>query len=136
MDEKNEYGIDPTAYRIMIVDDIPVNTRLLEKILEHERFQLFVFNNSAQALESIHDVNPNVILLDVMMPGVDGLSFLTRVREMSEFDNTRIVMVSAVSEAEEVQKATNLGANDYLTKPINLKRVISTVYNQIKQIKQ
>ena len=134
MADINEYGVDPSQYKILILDDIPVNTRLLEKILEREGFQLNIFNNSSLALESIHDINPDLMLLDIMMPGIDGLTFLTRVREMHEFDATRIIMISAVSEADEIQKANQLGANDYVTKPINPKRLVSAVYNQIKQI--
>ena len=127
-------NIDASAYKVMILDDIPVNTRLLEKILERENFQLSVFNNSSAALEALDEVNPDVLLLDIMMPGVDGLTFLEHLRADHAFDNVRVVMVSAVSETEEINKATQLGANDFVTKPINSKRLVSCIYNQIKQI--
>ena len=136
MDDFNTYGIDATACKVMILDDIPVNTRLLEKILETQKFQLSIFNNSTLALESLPQVRPDVILLDIMMPGIDGLTFLTRVREKPEYDSTRIIMISAVSESEEIIKAGKLGANDYITKPINPKRVVECIYNQLNQIKK
>lgn len=128
----NEF--DASKYTVMIVDDIPVNTRLLEKILEREHFQLSIFNNSTQAMEALAEVNPDVLLLDIMMPGLDGLAFLQRLRANSDFDHTRVIMVTAVSESDEVAKANTLGANDYITKPINSKRLISCIVNQIQQI--
>lgn len=136
MDINVNTGIDASAYKVMILDDIPVNTRLLEKILEREGFQLSIFNNSTIALDSIYDVNPDVILLDIMMPGIDGLTFLQRIRENHDYDKCRIIMISAVSESEEILKASQLGANDYITKPINPKRLVASVFNQIRQIKK
>lgn len=127
-------GIDAQNYTIMIVDDIPVNTRLLEKILEKEKFQIKVFNNSTHALEAMPEVNPDILLLDIMMPGLDGISFLQRVRANSKYDHTRIIMVTAVNEADEIVKANAAGANDYITKPINSNRLLSCVFNQIEQI--
>ncbi len=126
--------IDPSNYTVMIVDDIPVNTRLLEKILEKENFKLKIFNNSIQAFEALPDVNPDVLLLDIMMPGLDGLGFLQKMRADAAFDHTRVIMVTAVSESDEITKANALGANDYVTKPINSKRLIGCIFNQIRQI--
>lgn len=126
--------IDGSKYKIMIVDDIPINTRLLEKILEKANFQLSIFNNSQIALDSVQTINPDIILLDVMMPGIDGITFLTRLRSDSANDHIRVIMVSAVSEAEEILKTGSLGANDYITKPINSKSLTNSVANQIRAI--
>ena len=93
------------------------------------------YNNSQLALDSVKSVNPDIILLDVMMPGVDGFSFLSAIREDHSMDHIKIIMVSAVSESEEIQKAGSIGANDYLTKPINAKRLYSCIANQIGKIK-
>ena len=134
MDYEALHGIDGSRYKIMVVDDIPINTRLLEKILEKANFQLSIFNNSQQALDNLAEVNPDIILLDVMMPGIDGITFLTRVREDHNFDHIRIIMVSAVSEAEEILRTGSLGANDYITKPINSKSLTYSIANQIKII--
>lgn len=127
-------GIDTSVYKIMIVDDIPVNTRLLEKILSQAPFQLSIYNNSKYALDSLPEENPDIILLDIMMPGIDGLTFLSKVKSDPKFDRTRIIMVSAVGEAEEILKAGTMGANDFITKPINTKSLISSIANQIKAI--
>ncbi len=129
-------NIDCSNISIMIVDDIPINTKLLGKLLEPAGFKsLLQYNNSQMALDSVKSVNPDIILLDVMMPGVDGFSFLSAIREDHSLDHIRIIMVSAVSESEEIQKAGSIGANDYLTKPINAKRLYSCIANQIGKIK-
>ena len=129
-------NIDCSNISIMIVDDIPINTKLLGKLLEPAGFKsLLQYNNSQMALDSVKSVNPDIILLDVMMPGVDGFSFLSAIREDHSLDHIRIIMVSAVSESEEIQKAGAIGATDYLTKPINAKRLYSCIANQIGKIK-
>lgn len=129
-------NIDCSNISIMIVDDIPINTKLLGKLLEPAGFKSTLqYNNSQLALDSVKSVNPDIILLDVMMPGVDGFSFLSAIREDHSMDHIKIIMVSAVSESEEIQKAGSIGANDYLTKPINAKRLYSCIANQIEKIK-
>lgn len=129
-------NIDCSNISIMIVDDIPINTKLLGKLLEPAGFKSTLqYNNSQLALDSVKSVNPDIILLDVMMPGVDGFSFLSAIREDHSMGHIKIIMVSAVSESEEIQKAGSIGANDYLTKPINAKRLYSCIANQIGKIK-
>ena len=129
-------NIDNSQYKVMILDDIPVNTRLLEKMLEKEGFKLYIFNNSLQAQDAIKDIMPDVLLLDVMMPGIDGPTFLSHLRADKAFDNTKVIMVTAVSEADEVAKTLAMGANDYIMKPINARNLVNSINNQIKQIQK
>ncbi len=127
-------GMDASKYTIMIVDDIPVNTILLEKILEKEGYRLYSYNNSLQAMEAITEIVPDILLLDIMMPGLDGMAFLKRLRSNNSYDNVRIIMVTAVSEQEEITKALALGANGYITKPISPKKLIGCINEQLSQI--
>lgn len=127
-------GMDASKYTIMIVDDIPVNTILLEKILEKEGYRLYSYNNSLQAMEAITEIVPDILLLDIMMPGLDGMAFLKRLRSNNSYDNVRIIMVTAVSEQEEISKALALGANGYITKPISPKKLIGFINEQLSQI--
>lgn len=129
-------SVDCSRFTIMIVDDIAINTKLLAKLLEPACFKaVHQFNNSQQALDSLLEgERPDIVLLDVMMPGVDGFSFLAAVRERYSMDEVSVIMVSAVSESEEVMRATNMGANDYLTKPINAKRLYASIAAQIGKI--
>ncbi|MCQ2127243.1 MAG: response regulator [Bacteroidaceae bacterium] len=126
--------MDASKYTIMIVDDIPVNTILLEKILEKEGYRLYSYNNSLQAMEAITEIVPDILLLDIMMPGLDGMAFLKRLRSNNSYDNVRIIMVTAVSEQEEISKALALGANGYITKPISPKKLIGFINEQLSQI--
>lgn len=126
--------MDASKYTIMIVDDIPVNTILLEKILEKEGYRLYSYNNSLQAMEAITEIVPDILLLDIMMPGLDGIAFLKRLRSNNSYDNVRIIMVTAVSEQEEITKALALGANGYITKPISPKKLIGFINEQLSQI--
>lgn len=126
--------MDASKYTIMIVDDIPVNTILLEKILEKEGYRLYSYNNSLQAMEAITEIVPDILLLDIMMPGLDGMAFLKRLRSNNSYDNVRIIMVTAASEQEEISKALALGANGYITKPISPKKLIGFINEQLSQI--
>ncbi|MGM9785443.1 MAG: PleD family two-component system response regulator [Candidatus Cryptobacteroides sp.] len=136
MDLGSLNNIDCSNISLMIVDDIPINTKLLGKLLEPAGFKsLMQYNNSQLALDSVKTMNPDIILLDVMMPGIDGFSFLSTIRKDKSMDHIKIIMVSAVSESEEVMRAGSMGANDYLTKPINAKRLYTSIANQIKQIR-
>ena len=69
-----------------------------------------------------------------MMPVVDGFTFLEKVREDRSLDHIKVVMVSAVSESEEIQKAINMGADDYVTKPIQVKKLYATLAKQVQGI--
>ena len=129
--------VDCKSISLMIVDDIPINSKLLAKLLEPAGFGSIVqFNNSRQALDCIGTVNPDILLLDVMMPVVDGFTFLEKVREDRSLDHIKVVMVSAVSESEEIQKAINMGADDYVTKPFNPIEVMARVKSQLRRFLQ
>lgn len=129
-------NIDCSDISVMVVDDIPINTKLLGKLLEPAKFKkLTQYNNSQLALDNVKSEKPDIILLDVMMPGTDGFSFLSAIREDHSLDHIRVIMVSAVSESEEVMRANSMGANDYLTKPINAKRLYTSIANQINQLR-
>ena len=129
-------SVDCSRFTVMIVDDIAINTKLLAKLLEPASFKAVLqYNNSQQALDSIlSGERPDIVLLDVMMPGVDGFSFRAAVRERYSTEEVSVIMVSAVSESEEVMRATNMGANDYLTKPINAKRLYASIAAQISKL--
>ena len=133
MDFPEFEGLDTTKYTIQVVDDIAINTRLLEKILSKFNFNVKVYNNSNLAFDSIATDAPQVILLDCMMPGIDGMTYLRQMREDPRFKDIRVIMVSAVSESSEIAKAFTLGANDYLTKPINIKKLTSVLAAQLRE---
>ena len=128
--------VDTSKYSIVIVDDIPINTRLIEKMLSLTKFSIRTFNRPQEALDSIAVDKPTIVLLDVMMPGIDGMTFLKRLRSDPSNADVRVIMVSAVNEISEIMQANALGANDYITKPVNVARLNATIKAQIEAYEQ
>lgn len=124
--------IDCSGITVMIVDDIPINSKLLAKFIEPAGFgEVLQYNNSTLALENVKTVRPDIILLDIMMPGVDGFTFLEEVRKDPDLGRIKIVMVSAVSESGEISRAFSMGADDYITKPVKASRLYSCLAEQV-----
>lgn len=105
--------------KIMIVDDdIPV-TVLLERILSTSEFEAVVVNDSAQALERARETNPDLFILDLMMPEPNGFEVCRLLRAESTFENTPILIITASDDYDSKAIAYAAGANDYITKPFD-----------------
>lgn len=105
--------------RVLVVDDIPANIKLLEAKLTAEYYDVLVAKNGLEALEVVKQNPPDIILLDVMMPELDGFETCQRLKADPEVSHIPVVMVTALSEAEDRVKGLKVGADDFLTKPIN-----------------
>ncbi len=104
--------------KILAVDDDPNNIAILEELLEN-RFDLRVSSNGEQALEIAREFRPDMILLDIMMPGIDGYEVCRRLREHDGLKDTKIIMVSARAMNSEQLEGYHAGADDYITKPFD-----------------
>ena len=103
---------------ILIVDDEPANLAVLNKVLA-DRYRVRAANSGASALRiAMTDPRPNLILLDVMMPGMDGYAVLSRLKEDAATRDIPVIFVTAMEGAEDEEKGLELGAVDYITKPI------------------
>ena len=118
---------------ICIVDDEPSILNTLSSILEDERYQVTIAKTGGEALKVIQMEVPDVVLLDIWMPELDGLEVLKRVRE--QFPHIMIIMMSGHGSVETAVKATKLGAYDYLEKPLDLEKVTILVRNALHQRK-
>ena len=118
---------------ICIVDDEPSILDALSSILEDERYQVAVAKTGEEALKVIQMEVPDVVLLDIWMPELDGLEVLKRVRE--QFPHIMVIMMSGHGSVETAVKATKLGAYDYLEKPLDLEKVTILVRNALHQRK-
>jgi len=105
--------------KILIVDDDLGTTKLLELILSKEGYEVVSVNDSGVTLSEALEQNPNLILLDLMMPKVDGFEVCRNLRAKPQFANVPIVFFTSVGEIEKKVTAFGLGADDYLVKPIH-----------------
>lgn len=111
---------------ILVVDDNIDNFYLLQAILEAQGYELLFAENGYEALEVIEIVLPNLILLDVMMPEIDGLELARRIRSRFDFEMVPILLVTAYHELD-INQGINSGANGVIRKPIDFDELISSV---------
>jgi len=112
------------ATKLLIIDDNPGITEMLEIVLPPEGFDVTAVNSGQKGIEATQQVDPDVVVLDLMMPGVDGWQVC---REIRNFSQVPILILSAVVDSEEVNRAIAEGANDYLVKPARLDELVSHI---------
>src|SRR5262245_53796712 len=105
--------------RVLVVDDILANVRLLEAKLSAEYFDVVTAMNGADALESVQRSRPDIVLLDVMMPGIDGIEVCRRIKSNPHTQHIPVIMVTALDQPEDRVRGLEAGADDFLNKPVN-----------------
>ncbi|MDH4194500.1 MAG: sigma-54 dependent transcriptional regulator [Nitrospirota bacterium] len=121
------------AETICLIDDEPAILNTLSSILEDEGYQVLVAKSGLEALKVVRSESPDLVILDIWMPEMDGLETLKRLR--AQFPNILVVMMSGHGSIETAVKATKLGAYDYLEKPLDLEKVTILVRNALHQRK-
>ena len=97
-------------------------------------FRLKTAANGQQALDSVDEEKPDLILLDLMMPGIDGFEVIRRLRANPATADIQIVILSALNSNEDIVKGFNVGANDFIMKPIIMEKLLSTVVTQMQLV--
>lgn len=118
---------------ILVVDDEPRMVRFVKMNLDLEGYLTLEANNGLQALEKVRDLNPDLVLLDVEMPGMDGFETLKRLREISE---AAVIMLTVRSDEEDRIKGLDLGADDYVTKPFSPRELSSRIRAVLRRFEQ
>lgn len=108
----------PTS-KILIADDNHQNCELLDAYLADEGYQIDMVYDGQQTLDAVARSQPDLILLDIMMPKVSGYEVCHRLKSNPGTSKISIIMVTALAEMGDIEKAVNAGANDFLTKPVN-----------------
>jgi len=117
--------------RLLIVDDSETNRDMLARRLERRGYLLATAAHGQEALEMIADTHFDLILLDVMMPGMSGLDVLKCLRGRAGLNELPVIMATARDRSEDIVEALNLGANDYVTKPIDFPVLLARIQTQI-----
>jgi CheY-like chemotaxis protein len=120
----------------MIVDDAPQNLQLLETMLESQGCQVFAMPSGEMALKALARDQPHLILLDVLMPGLDGYEVCARLKADPQFKEIPVLFLSALSEPGNKVRAFQAGGVDYITKPFQLAEVEARVRCQLELLQQ
>lgn len=122
-------GVTAPPARILIVDDDPHNRQLLEVMLAPEGYQIVTAATGEDALAIVAQQPPDLILLDVMMPGMDGYQVVARIKSNLATQHIRVLMLSALSDRNSRMHGLSAGAEDFLTKPVNRAELCDRVRN-------
>lgn len=123
--------------RLLLVDDDERNLRILELILEDE-FHISMAGSGEQALESVRVLKPDIILLDIMMPGISGIEVCKEIKSSAEYKDIKVILLSGKAMTEDRVAGYEVGADDYLAKPFNDEELIAKVrvYAKLKSSEQ
>ena len=113
--------------KILIIDDQVDNFEIMEAFLSNDAYQLYYASSGTKAFSLLETLEPDVILLDIMMPEMDGIEVCTRLRNNDIYQSIPIIMVTALNTKEDLAHALEQGANDFVTKPINSLELCSRV---------
>ena len=125
---------DYSKYNVLAVDDIPLNLLLVQKMLTRFNFRIRTASGGQQALDAVAAEKPDLILLDLMMPGIDGFEVIRRLRADPATADIRIVILSALNSNEDVVKGFNVGADDFIMKPIIMEKLLTCVVTQMQLV--
>ena len=122
------------TWSVLIVDDEPMTRTLLKLMLAPADYEVFEAEDGFGALDKIEHRKPDIMILDVMMPRMDGLMLCRILREREDTANTPIILLSAKTTPEAIQEGLFAGANRYLTKPVSRKNLLESLTELLSAI--
>ena len=120
------------GFKILIADDIPANLDVLRRILESEGYNIYAAPNGKVLMDLAHRAQPDLILLDIMMPELDGLEACRILKQKPETRDIPVIFISAQNSGDEIEKSFAAGAADFIHKPFKQTEVLARVKNQLK----
>ena len=134
LNETFESQINRSDYKILIVDDVVSNVLLLKILLTNEKFQVCTASNGKQCIEVAQNEHPDLILLDVMMPDLNGFDTAVILKKDPTTQDIPIIFLTALNNPNDLVKGFQVGANDFLTKPFNKEELVMRVMHQIQLV--
>ena len=121
-------------YKVLIVDDIPENIQILGEMIKDFDLDVKIAEGGEEAIEIIDSFTPDIILLDLMMPRVNGWDVIDHVREKYSKNEMVIIVVSLLSNKDNIDECYELGANDYIIKPVIKARLTSAIESHLRNL--
>ena len=118
--------------KMLVVDDDEINRSILASIFKH-KFQIKAVDSGEEALRVIEDFKPDIVMLDIMMPGLSGYEVCERIRENFSHEVMKVILVSAISKNEGSKKGLEVGADDYVTKPFDINGIKNVVDSNLAE---
>ena len=121
---------------ILVVDDIATNVTFMKALLKGKNYEVMDAYSGKEALQLAEERVPDVIILDIMMPVMDGYEVLARLRANEATKHIKVVMLSALSDSKDIKNAMDLGADEYLTKPVFAKKLYQVLDKYTNRVKE
>lgn len=134
MEESFESKINRSDYTILVVDDVVSNVLLLKILLANEKFQVLTCNNGNACIEICKNQHPDLVLLDVMMPDINGFDTAVLLKKDPQTADIPIIFLTALNNPSDLVHGFKVGANDFLTKPFNKEELVMRVMHQISLV--
>lgn len=116
--------------KLLVVDDEIEICEFLKSFFEERNYNVVCANSGEQALEQVKSEKPNVVLLDIKMPGIDGVQTLREIK--AKYPKTKVIMVTAIETRDKIEECLRLGADNYITKPLSLEYLENDVKEKIE----
>ena len=126
--------INPAEFKLLVVDDVQTNVLLLKALLGKEGYGILVANNGQEALEVIRNENPDLILLDVMMPGMDGFEVAERLKSEEFRCEIPIIFLTALDDTQSIVNGFKLGVSDFISKPFRKEELMVRIKHQLSLV--
>lgn len=131
VDEGIHWGVVPETHTILLVEDNPLNIHVSRRILETAGFVTLVAEDGESCLQQVASITPDLILLDVIMPGIDGFETCRRLKASEQSQDIPIIFMTGLSDTIDKVKAFELGAVDYITKPIQAAEMLARIHTHL-----
>ncbi|MBA7521291.1 Regulator of RpoS [subsurface metagenome] len=126
-DKINKFMGENTDSKILVIDDSMTNNLLLEAVLKREGYHVFTAFSAEEALNQLYKDIPDLILLDILMPIVDGFEFLKIIKSKDDLNDIPVIVISAVKIPENLEKVKELGVEEFIPKPIDINALLTLI---------